>query len=120
MAKLIIDKNYKNPLIEVDTECSDHYEKNIQNQIAGAVSECVLCGKGIKHTSKHYQIVAGLGNYQQFIHKDEWEYAQSKENTDNGFMGAWDIGTECFKKLKNFPNIKSYVEFIKPTKETAK
>ena len=109
MAKLIKDENYKKPLIQIDDECSKHYDKNIENQIAGASSECVLCGKGIKNTSKHYSIVAGLGSYQQFIHKDEWEYAESKNNTDGGFMGCWDIGTECFKKLKDFPNIKNYV-----------
>ena len=110
MAKLINDINYKKPLIQIDDEMSEHYEKNIENQIVGAVSECVICGKGIKGKSKHYTIVAGLGNYCQFIHKDEWDYAQSKQNTDGGFMGAWDIGTECYKKLKDFPNIKDYVK----------
>jgi hypothetical protein len=110
MAKLINDINYKKPLIQIDDELSDHYNKNIENQIAGAKSECVICGKGIKSSSKHYTIVAGLGNYSQFIHRDEWDYAESEKNTDGGFMGAWDIGSECYKKLKDFPNIKDYVD----------
>jgi len=108
--KLIQDTNYQKPLLQIEDEMSIHYDTNIENQIPNAVSECVICGKGIKATSKNYSIVAGLGNYHQFIHKDEWDYAESKNNTDGGFMGTWDIGSECYKKLKDFPNIKDYIK----------
>ena len=108
--KLIQDTNYQKPLLQIEDEMSIHYDTNIENQIPNAVSECVICGKGIKSTSKNYSIVAGLGNYHQFIHKDEWDYAESKNNTDGGFMGTWDIGSECYKKLKDFPNIKNYIK----------
>ena len=125
MNELVKSEHYKNPLISID-EQSEHYEKNIENQISGATSECIICGKGIKSTSKHYTIVAGLGNYQNLIHKDEWTYASSPENKDGGFMGGWDIGTECFKRIKNIPNIKDYVYtqkknsmFTDKNKETA-
>jgi len=107
--KLIQDTNYQKPLLQIEDEMSIHYDTNIENQIPNSVSECVICGKGIKATSKNYSIVAGLGNYHQFIHKDEWDYAESKNNTDGGFMGTWDIGSECYKKLKDFPNIKDYI-----------
>ena len=108
--KLIQDTNYQKPLLQIEDEMSIHYDTNIKNQIPNSVSECVICGKGIKATSKNYSIVAGLGNYHQFIHKDEWDYAESKNNTDGGFMGTWDIGSECYKKLKDFPNIKNYIK----------
>jgi len=108
--KLIQDTNYQKPLLQIEDEMSIHYDTNIENQIPNSVSECVICGKGIKATSKNYSIVAGLGNYHQFIHKDEWDYAESKNNTDGGFMGTWDIGSECYKKLKDFPNIKNYIK----------
>ena len=108
--KLIQDTNYQKPLLQIEDEMSIHYDTNIENQIPNSVSECVICGKGIKATSKNYSIVAGLGNYHQFIHKDEWDYAESKNNTDGGFMGTWDIGSECYKKLKDFPNIKDYIK----------
>ena len=108
--KLIQDTNYQKPLLQIEDEMSIHYNTNIENQIPNSVSECVICGKGIKATSKNYSIVAGLGNYHQFIHKDEWDYAESKNNTDGGFMGTWDIGSECYKKLKDFPNIKNYIK----------
>mgnify|MGYP003640032341 CR=1 FL=1 len=77
--------------------------------------ECIICGKGIKHSSKHYSIVAGGGHEMNLIHKDEWDYASSTENKDGGFMDSWDIGSECVKKLKHIPNIKNYIS--KPIKE---
>ena len=104
------DENYKNPLIDVGSFVSEHYEKNINNQIEGAFSECVLCGKGIKSTSNHYTIVCGGGTPELLIHKLEWDYAESKENKDGGFMGSWQIGSECFKKIKHISNIKNYIK----------
>ena len=60
--KLIQDTNYQKPLLQIEDEMSIHYDTNIENQIPNSVSECVICGKGIKATSKNYSIVAGLGN----------------------------------------------------------
>ena len=109
MNKFYNDKNYKNPLLDIMSFVSEHFDKNQDNQIEGTVSECVLCGKGIKATSKNYSVVAGSGSPQLLIHKDEWNYSFSKENTDNGFMGSWEIGTECFKKIKHLTNVKDYL-----------
>ena len=108
-----LNKDYKNPTIDIGDYMSEHYEKNDNN--CNDNYQCILCGKGIKHTSKHHTIVAGEGTQYNLIHKDEWDYATSKENTDGGFMGAWDIGSECVKKLKHIPNIKNYIR--KPIKE---
>jgi hypothetical protein len=114
MATINKNENYKNPLINIGEYRSDHYENNLNIHVQGASYECIMCGKGIKHTSKHHQIISGGGHEMNLIHKDEWDYAESKENTDGGFMGAWDIGSECVKKLKHIPNIKNYIR--KPTK----
>jgi len=107
-----LNKDYKNPTIYIGDYMSEYYEKNSNNCIESY--QCILCGKGIKHTAKHYTIVAGQGSELNLIHKDEWDYAESPKNTDGGFMGGWDIGVECVKKLKNIPNIKYYIR--KPTK----
>ena len=115
MTNINKNENYKNPLIDVGEYRSEHYEKNLNIHTPGAVYECIICGKGIKHSSKHHTIVAGGGHEMNLIHKDEWDYAESIENKDGGFMGAWDIGSECVRKLKNIPNIKNYIR--KPTKE---
>ena len=109
---MFTSKNYKNPVIDISYYRSDKYEINLQ--MGNGAMECILCGKEIKHSSKHYQIVAGEGNELSLIHKDEWDYACSKQNTDGGFMGCWDIGSSCIRKLKNIPNIKNYIR--KPQK----
>ena len=70
-------EHYKNPVLNVEEFMSEHYDKNINNQIEGAVTECILCGKGIKAHSKHYDVVSGCGNYGQLIHKDDWKFADS-------------------------------------------
>ena len=113
----INNKNYKNPLIDVGNFVSDYFEKNQENQIAGTSSECILCGKGIKSAANHYTVVSGNGSPEFLIHKDEWGYAESQENTDGGFVGGWDIGSECVKKLKHISNIENYIR--KPQKECA-
>ena len=107
------NENYKNPVIDIADYRSDRYEINLE--MGNGHMGCILCGKEIKHSSKHHQIVAGEGIELNLIHKDEWDYAESKENTDGGFMGAWDIGSHCVKKLKDIPNIKNYIR--KPLKE---
>lgn len=109
--------NYKNPLIDIGNFVSEHLNKNQNNQIEDAITECVLCGKGIKSSSNHYTIVCGGGTPDFLIHKDEWNYAESKENKDGGFMGSWQIGSECFKKIKNLPNIKNYIKKNQLNKE---
>ena len=110
-------ESYKNLLLDVGDFVSEHFDKNQDNQIAGAFTECVLCGKGIKSNANHYSVLAGNGNQQQLIHKDEWDYASSDENNDKGFMNGWDIGTECYKKIKHIPNVKNYIKRNKPNKE---
>ena len=107
-------EHYKNPVLNVEEFMSEHYDKNINNQIEGAVTECILCGKGIKAHSKHYDVVSGCGNYGQLIHKDDWKFADSKENKDGGFMGCWSIGSECIKKIKHIAD--GYYEKATPIK----
>ena len=101
--------NYKNPLLDVGKFVSEHFDKNQDNQVEGTISECVLCGKGIKSNSSHYTVLSGNGASQFLISKDEWDYASSDNNKDGGFMGGWTIGTECYKKIKHIYNVKNYV-----------
>lgn len=106
--KLTKYESYKNLILELNGDVvSKHYDKNLDNQIADAIGECVLCGKGIKKSS--YSICCTGGNMYNFIHKSDWDSAENNRNKDGSFMGGWDIGPECYKKLKHIPKIKDYV-----------
>ena len=107
--KLVKYEGYKNKILELDGDVlSEHYEKNQENRKPDDTGECILCGKGIKNTITCKAIVATGGNMYNFIHKDDVEFAESPENKDGGFMGAWNVGPECFKKIKHIPEIKNY------------
>lgn len=106
--KLTKYKSYKNPILELDGDVlSEHYEKNLDNQIPNAKGECVLCGKSI--TKNSYSIVATGGNMYNLIHKTDWDFAENNKNQDGSFMGGWDIGPACYNKVKHIPEIKDYV-----------
>ena len=114
--KLTKSKYYQNLVLELDGDVlSEHFDKNQENQIAGIHSECILCGKGIKSTNNHYTMMGTGGTYHNLIHKDDMDLAEKNQNQDGGFMGCWDVGSECFKRLKHIPEIKNYV--LKPKKE---
>ena len=44
MTNINKNENYKNPLIDISEYRSEHYEKNLNITVQGAVYECIICG----------------------------------------------------------------------------
>ena len=54
---------------------------------------CVCCGRNVG--KRGYSIIVAGGGV-EIIHPDDAEAAAA---TDNGFMGAYNVGSECIKRV---------------------
>ena len=69
---------------------TENYSDN-EEKITGDIMPCVRCGKGVKNTKYHVELVDG-GLYASPTNEEA-------DINDPGYMGMYPIGSECRKHI---------------------